>query len=141
MSRAGLNFTIFIAISFLFLTPPAVAKVSVNVPLGNWSYDAIYKLKGLGLIQSDMRDTRPWTRLEMARLVVEAEDPIIPVVIDANVRAAYRAGLNLEDSLCRTAGRHINLPHAKMFQIFEYCGFHNEGIIVIISRISSNFNQ
>ena len=73
MSRAGLNFTIFIAVAFLFLTPPASATVSVNVPLGNWSYGAIDKLKSLGLIQSDMRSTRPWTRLVMARLIVEAE--------------------------------------------------------------------
>ena len=73
MSRAGLNFTIVIALSLLFLAPPAHANVSVNVPLGNWSYGAVDKLKGLGLIQSDMRSTKPWTRMEMARLIVEAE--------------------------------------------------------------------
>ena len=73
MSRASLNFTIVIALSLLFLAPPASATVSVNVPLGNWSYGAIDKLKSLGLIQSDMRSTRPWTRLEMARLIVEAD--------------------------------------------------------------------
>jgi hypothetical protein len=74
MWRAGLKFTIVIAFSFLFLTAPAVAKVSVNVPLGHWSYDAIDKLKGLGFIQSDMRGTRPWTRVEVARLIVEADN-------------------------------------------------------------------
>ena len=74
MSRAGLNFTIVIAISFLFLIPPAVATVSVNVPLDHWSYDAVDKLKSLGFIQSDMKSTRPWTRLEMARLTVEADE-------------------------------------------------------------------
>jgi hypothetical protein len=74
MWRAGLKFTIVIAFSFLFLTAPAVAKVSVNVPLGHWSYDAIDKLKGLGFIHSDMRGTRPWTRMEMGRLVIEADE-------------------------------------------------------------------
>ena len=74
MSRAELNFIILITISFLFLTPPASAKVSVNVPLGHWGYDAIGKLKALGFIHSDMRGTRPWTRLEMARLIAEAQE-------------------------------------------------------------------
>jgi len=46
----------------------------VNVPLGHWSYDAVDKLKGLGFIHSDMRSTRPWTRVEMARLIVEADE-------------------------------------------------------------------
>jgi hypothetical protein len=73
MSRAGLIFTLGIFFLSLFLVPPASAQVSVNVPLGNWSYGAIDKLKSLGLIQSDMRNTRPWTRLTMARLIVEAD--------------------------------------------------------------------
>ena len=58
----------------LLLATPASAKVSVNVPLGHWSYGAIDKLKGLGLIHSDMRGTRPWTRMEVARLIVEADE-------------------------------------------------------------------
>jgi hypothetical protein len=74
MSRAGLKFTLIVALSFLFLTPSAVAKVSVNVPLGHWSYDAIDKLKSLGFIHSDMRSTRPWTRMEMGRLILEADE-------------------------------------------------------------------
>ena len=74
MSRTGLIFTVVIVFSILFLTPPASAKVSVNVPLGHWSYGAIDKLKGLGLIHSDMRGTRPWTRMEVARLIVEADE-------------------------------------------------------------------
>jgi hypothetical protein len=45
----------------LFLATPAMARVSVNVPIGHWSYEAIGKLKALGLINSDIRGTRPWT--------------------------------------------------------------------------------
>ena len=74
MSRTGLIITAVIVFSVVFFTPPAAARVSVNVPLGHWSYDAIDKLKGLGLIQSDMRGTRPWTRMAFARLIVEAEE-------------------------------------------------------------------
>jgi hypothetical protein len=48
------------------------AGSSVNVPLGDWSYEAIDKLVGFGLIQSEVKGTRPYSRLEMARLVNEA---------------------------------------------------------------------
>jgi hypothetical protein len=74
MSRTGLIITAVFIFSILFLTPPSYAKVSVNVPLGHWGYDAIGKLKSLGLIQSDLRGTRPWTRMELARLIVEADE-------------------------------------------------------------------
>jgi hypothetical protein len=69
------RFLVFIGLVLaLLLATPASAKVSVNVPLGHWGYDAIAKLKGLGLIHSDMRGTRPWTRMELARLIVEADE-------------------------------------------------------------------
>jgi hypothetical protein len=74
MSRAGLSFTLVILFWILFVVAPAGAKVSVNVPLGHWSYEAIDKLKSLGLLHSDIRGTRPWTRMETARLVVEADE-------------------------------------------------------------------
>lgn len=51
---------------------PCLAGSSVNVPIGHWSYDAVEKLSGFGLIQTDIQGMRPFTRLEMARLVVEA---------------------------------------------------------------------
>jgi hypothetical protein len=41
--------------------------------MGHWSYEAIEKLTSLGLVQSSMPGTKPYTRLEMARLVREAE--------------------------------------------------------------------
>jgi len=50
----------------------ALALSSVNVPLDNWSYDALDKLQGFGLVQSEIYNTRPYTRLEVARLVYEA---------------------------------------------------------------------
>jgi hypothetical protein len=48
------------------------ASVSTNVPLGHWSYDAIDKLIGCGLIDSAMMTTRPVSRIEMARHIAEA---------------------------------------------------------------------
>jgi hypothetical protein len=74
MVRAGWLFSIGVLIFLFFVPVPCNAEVSVNVPLGHWSYDAVDKLKALGLIHSDMRVTRPWTRAEMARLIVEADE-------------------------------------------------------------------
>ena len=74
MLRAGWLFSIVVLIFLLLIPVPCKAEVSVNVPLGHWSYDAVDKLKGLGFIHSDMRSTRPWTRVEMARLIVEADE-------------------------------------------------------------------
>jgi hypothetical protein len=48
--------------------------VSVNVPLDHWSYNDIDKLIGLGLIDSSMMNTKPVSRLEMARHIVEADE-------------------------------------------------------------------
>ena len=51
----------------------AWAFSSVNVPLDNWSYAALDKLEGFGLIRSALHGTRPFSRLEMARLIHEAQ--------------------------------------------------------------------
>jgi hypothetical protein len=56
-----------------FLVKPSAARVSVNVPIGHWAYSAVDKLTGLGLIQINMGTTKPWTRMEGARLTLEAK--------------------------------------------------------------------
>jgi hypothetical protein len=57
---------------FLFLRSPALATVSTNVPLDDISYFYMEKLVTQGLVKSDLRATRPFSRFEMARLIVEA---------------------------------------------------------------------
>ncbi|MDR3553130.1 MAG: capsule assembly Wzi family protein [Syntrophobacteraceae bacterium] len=52
----------------------AFAYPSNNVPLDNWAYEGLDKLAGFGLIYSDVHGMRPYTRLEVARLVGEALD-------------------------------------------------------------------
>ena len=52
--------------------PRAIGASSVNVPLGDWSYEALEKLAGFGLLESDIVGTRPYSRAEVARLVLEA---------------------------------------------------------------------
>ena len=49
---------------------------SVNVPLDHWSYRAIDTLIGFGLIRTAMVGTKPFTRAEIARLIVEASQRV-----------------------------------------------------------------
>ena len=59
-------------ILLLALAPSSSSFVSTNVRLDHWSYNAIDKLIGQGLIDSDMMTTKPVSRLEMARHIAEA---------------------------------------------------------------------
>lgn len=60
---------------FLVITAlPCLGLVSTNVPLNHWSYDAIDKLIGQGLIDSSMMETKPVSRFEMARHIAEADE-------------------------------------------------------------------
>lgn len=68
---AAAAFCVLLAL-LLGWTPGAHATVSNNVPLDHWSYDALDKLAGFGLIHSDLKGLRPYTRIETARLVHEA---------------------------------------------------------------------
>lgn len=68
----SLKLAAFIALFLFGLISGAFAFTSVNVPLGDWSYGAVDKLIGFGLIDSDLQGTRPFSRLEMARLIARA---------------------------------------------------------------------
>lgn len=46
--------------------------------LDSWIYPAIERLAALGYIHSEFLDMRPWTRIECATLVEEAEEAIQP---------------------------------------------------------------
>ena len=43
-----------------------------NVPLNHWSYDAIDRLVAQGIIKNGFIYTRPYTRYEMAKLIIQA---------------------------------------------------------------------
>ena len=47
---------------------------STYVPLDSWVYPAIDRLAALGYMQTDFAGLRPWTRMECARLVMEADE-------------------------------------------------------------------
>lgn len=64
-----------IVASLLLLTVLASlcpALVSTNVPLDHWSYAAVDKLADYALIDSAMLNTRPISRIEMARHIGQA---------------------------------------------------------------------
>lgn len=68
---------LFVLLALPCLSPvlsDVVGFVSTNVPLGHWSYDAVDKLVGQGLLDSDMLTTRPVSRFEMARHIAEADE-------------------------------------------------------------------
>lgn len=49
---------------------------SPYVPLDSWVYPSLLRLAALGFIKSDFEGMRPWTRMECARLVEEADESI-----------------------------------------------------------------
>lgn len=64
-----------IAASLILIALPALpcaALVSTNVPLDHWSYAAVDKLAGYGLIDSAMLTVKPISRVEMARHIAQA---------------------------------------------------------------------
>jgi hypothetical protein len=67
---------IFYAILYISLSQanPCYALSSTNIPLDSPVYDYVEKLSGFGLIDSDIRGLRPYSRAELARLLREAKD-------------------------------------------------------------------
>ncbi|GFO59328.1 hypothetical protein GMST_16530 [Geomonas silvestris] len=64
---------LLIVVAFLAFTGRAFALSSPNVPLDSPIYLYLEKLSGYGLITSDFRGIRPFSRSEAARLLKEAE--------------------------------------------------------------------
>lgn len=66
----------FVSVAFFvclaFLAPSCWAASSVNVPLDSWVYPALERLEGYGLIESALSGTKPYSRLEVGRLLEEA---------------------------------------------------------------------
>jgi hypothetical protein len=57
----------------LFATTPLYALSSTNIPLDSPIYGYLDKLAGFGLISSDIKGIRPFSKAEAARLLLEAE--------------------------------------------------------------------
>ena len=64
----------------LFQSMVAVAEAppgSVYVPLDSWVYPAFDRLAGLGTINKQFVGLRPWTRIQCAQLVLDADESML----------------------------------------------------------------
>jgi hypothetical protein len=71
---------------------------SVYVPLDSWVYPAFDRLAGLGAINKQFVGLRPWTRLQCAELVLDADENMNPDVKSGEATDLYDA-LNREFSV------------------------------------------
>src|SRR5580700_10787248 len=71
---------------------------STYVPLDSWVYPAIDRLAALGYTQTDFVGLRPWTRMECARLLLEADERAAGDDANTEVAHLYRS-LTMEFAL------------------------------------------
>jgi len=67
-----IRITIGAALLFMLHAAPVYALSSANIPLGSPIYGYLEKLAGMGLITSDVKGLRPYSKAEAARLTLEA---------------------------------------------------------------------
>jgi hypothetical protein len=80
------------------------APASSALPLDHWSYPVLERLAALGLIDSALQGSRPFTRLEAARQTREATGKAEAAVVDAVSRAQVaRLGAEFRDELAQLA--------------------------------------
>lgn len=72
LQMGGAVFFLVILLFSAWVVPDLFASASNNVVLDNWAYRALDRLQGFGLLQSKLHAVKPYTRMEMARLVNEA---------------------------------------------------------------------
>jgi hypothetical protein len=71
--RLSRIFPFLACISFLVLASSSWGISSVNLPLDSWVYNTLERLEAYGLIESALSGTKPYSRLEAVRLMVEAQ--------------------------------------------------------------------
>lgn len=89
----------------LFQSALALAEApmgSVYVPLDSWVYPAFDRLAGLGAINKQFVGLRPWTRIQCAQLVLDADENLL------NDDVQNREALALYDALNQEFGVEIN---------------------------------
>jgi len=98
---------------------------SVYVPLDSWVYPAFDRLAGLGAINKQFAGLRPWTRIQCAQLVVEAEKGFVKaqvktqeaVVLDGALKQEFSEEINiLEGGPARQVG--VESFYSKAMGIF-----------------------
>jgi hypothetical protein len=79
---------------------------SSAVPLDSWVYPALDRLTALGYSLSALQGMRPWTRLQCARLVLEAQQSL-----DSQADASDPEALSITDRLAEEFSYEIALLH------------------------------
>jgi len=85
----------------LFPSVVALAEAplgSVYVPLDSWVYPAFDRLAGMGIINKQFVGLRPWTRIQCAQLVLEADENISSADVKNKQATALYDALNQEFS-------------------------------------------
>lgn len=83
-----MNFKIIFIIGIIMLyAAPSWSLSSANIPLDSPLYTYLDKLAGFGLITSDIKGIKPFSKAEAARLVLEAENAINKQQGEPNVLA------------------------------------------------------
>ena len=72
---------------------------SVYVPLDSWVYPALDRLAGLGTINKQFVGLRPWTRIQCAQLVLEADENLSNADVKTGEAMALEEALNQEFSV------------------------------------------
>ncbi len=87
---------------------------STYVPIESWIYPAIERLALAGYIQTAFAGLRPWTRMEVARLISEAQERQVDLdsqdAVDEQMNSLVKA---LVARVCRrasSAGRRVQSP-------------------------------
>ena len=126
---------IFIAVLFA-LPASGFGAPSPNVPLGSWVYPAIEKLEGLGVITAGFEGSRPWSRLEVGRMLGSAEEGKISLVADellARLRTEFAPEINELNSSSKEVVRYFH-PVDEVTLGYEY----RDGSDSQIPRINSS---
>jgi len=95
---------------------PCWALAANNIPLDSPAYVLLEKLAGFGLIKSDFRGIRPYSKAEVARLVAEAESNL-PTLEGASHVFAAKLMQHLEGLFPREISLRKGSDNALLFDV------------------------
>lgn len=79
--------SLLIVSALLFSVSPLYALSSANIPLDSPIYSYLDKLSGLGLVTSDIKGIKPYSKSEAARLLLEAKKNLTQMQDDQSIFA------------------------------------------------------
>ncbi|MFQ6115423.1 MAG: hypothetical protein ACE5NG_15290, partial [bacterium] len=76
MIKSVLNKAISLTLICFFFQTCSLLSQSVYVPLNHWAYEYVERLEAKGLITGALNGTRPYSRIEMARYLLQVEEKV-----------------------------------------------------------------